>query len=81
MQIAKWKSYGAQIVVSKANVSNLEETRSLLDEANVLGPVAAIFNLAAVRMSFFFIPILVCGTCEYVNLYRNILLFDTPSPS
>lgn len=54
MQIAKWKSYGAQIVVSKANVSNLEETRSLLDEANVLGPVAAIFNLAAVRMSFFF---------------------------
>jgi len=46
--IRRWREQGIQVLVSSANVSDIQETRGLLHEAANLGPVGGIFNLAVV---------------------------------
>jgi len=43
-----WKEEGIQVIVSTANVGKLSGAKELLKEANTLGPVGGIFNLAVV---------------------------------
>lgn len=43
-----WKSYGVTIQISTADITTENGCTNLLKEANTLGPVKAIFNLAVV---------------------------------
>lgn len=43
-----WESYGANVIISKADITTDEGVKQLLNEANQLGPVSTIFNLAVV---------------------------------
>ncbi|XP_060866838.1 fatty acid synthase-like [Metopolophium dirhodum] len=43
-----WESYGANVVISTADITTEEGVKQLLNEANKLGPVSTIFNLAVV---------------------------------
>lgn len=43
-----WESYGVKIVISKADITTDDGVKQLLNEANQLGPVSTIFNLAVV---------------------------------
>lgn len=43
-----WESYGAKVILSTADITTDEGVKNLLNEANKLGPVSAIFNLAVV---------------------------------
>lgn len=52
LRIEKWKSLGVQFTVSKADISNEEQTMKLLEEADAMGSVGGIFNLAAVKLIF-----------------------------
>ncbi|XP_065221118.1 fatty acid synthase-like isoform X2 [Planococcus citri] len=47
-RIHLWREYGAKVVISTANISEQWGVKSLLEMANSLGPVAGIFNLAAI---------------------------------
>ncbi|XP_071447989.1 fatty acid synthase-like [Hetaerina americana] len=47
-RLGLWQSEGVNVIVSKANVASPEGCECLLKEAVSLGPVDAIFNLAAV---------------------------------
>lgn len=49
LRINRWKLYGVIVVVVKADISDLAQTTDLLNTAQALGSVDAIFNLAAVR--------------------------------
>ena len=46
--IQRWRDSGIEVIVSTANIGNLSETRDLLKQASILGPVGGIFNLAMV---------------------------------
>lgn len=46
--IKRLRSYGAKVVVSTADASSIEGATQLVKEANTLGPVGGIFNLAMV---------------------------------
>ncbi|CAH1398203.1 unnamed protein product [Nezara viridula] len=46
--ICRWKLLGATIVISTTNITDMKGAKSLIEEANKLGPVGGIFNLAAV---------------------------------
>lgn len=48
MRIRIWRSYGAKIIVSTDDITQEEGVRKLLQTANSLGSVSAIFNLAVV---------------------------------
>lgn len=43
-----WESYGAKVIISKADITTEDGVKQLLTEANKLGPVSTIFNLAVV---------------------------------
>lgn len=43
-----WHSYGAVIHISKADIRTTEGCTELIKEAQALGPVDSVFNLAAV---------------------------------
>jgi len=43
-----WESYGTKVVISTADITTEKGVKQLLNEANELGPVSAIFNLAVV---------------------------------
>jgi len=45
-----WESYGANVVISTADITTEEGVKQLLNEANQLGPVSTIFNLAVVSI-------------------------------
>jgi hypothetical protein len=45
-----WRSYGATVVISLADITTKSGVRALLSEANRLGQVDAIFNLAIVSV-------------------------------
>ncbi|XP_065221121.1 fatty acid synthase-like [Planococcus citri] len=47
-KIHLWRHYGAKVVISTADISKQWGVKSLLEMANSLGPVAGIFNLAAI---------------------------------
>jgi fatty acid synthase len=48
--VRTWRSYGATVVISLADISTESGVRALLSEANRLGQVDAIFNLAMVSI-------------------------------
>jgi hypothetical protein len=43
-----WRSYGVIVVISVADITTRNGVAALLSDANKLGPVDAIFNLAVV---------------------------------
>ncbi|XP_069677436.1 fatty acid synthase-like isoform X2 [Periplaneta americana] len=45
-RVKTWRSYEATVVSSRSDITTKEGVRTLLSEANRLGPVDAIFNLA-----------------------------------
>jgi hypothetical protein len=45
-----WRSYGATVVISLADITTKSGVRALLSEANRLGQVDVIFNLAVVSV-------------------------------
>jgi fatty acid synthase len=45
-----WRSYGAKVFISLADITTESGVRALLSEANRLGQVDAIFNLAVVSI-------------------------------
>lgn len=46
--LSEWRDLGVRVEVSTCNVSHLEGTQQLLRQAQKLGPVGGIFNLAMV---------------------------------
>jgi fatty acid synthase len=51
-----WRSYGAEVVISLADITTESGVTDLLSDANRLGQVEAIFNLAVVSdMLFVFV--------------------------
>lgn len=51
-KIQKWKSRGAQIIIYTDDITKAQGVRNLLEKANALGPVVAIFNLAMVNNTY-----------------------------
>lgn len=48
LRIRIWRSYGVNVQISTADVTTEQGVTDLLKQANKLGPVSAIFNLAVV---------------------------------
>uniref|UniRef100_A0A6B2E4Y7 Fatty acid synthase n=1 Tax=Phlebotomus kandelakii TaxID=1109342 RepID=A0A6B2E4Y7_9DIPT len=48
LMVRRWKDKGVNVVVDKNDVTSLKGAQQLLKDANKLGPVGGIFNLAAV---------------------------------
>lgn len=46
--VRRWQESGVKVVISTADCATLAGTKKLIGEANSLGPVGGIFNLAAV---------------------------------
>jgi len=72
MRIRLWESYGAKVVISKADITTEEGVKQLLNEANQLGPVTAIFNLAVVSKKIVYI-FWVYLTYGFAKLLRNFI--------
>jgi fatty acid synthase len=49
-RLRTWRSYGATVVISLADITTKSGVTALLSEANKLGQVDAIFNLAVVSV-------------------------------
>lgn len=49
MRLRLWRSYGAKVFISTQDVTTEEGVTNLIKEANALGPIDGIFNLAVVR--------------------------------
>ncbi len=47
-RIQLWKSYGVNVVISTDNILTENGVKNLLEKANAMGPVSAVFNLAVV---------------------------------
>jgi fatty acid synthase len=50
LRIRLWRSYSAAVAISRADITTESGVRELLSDANSLGRVDAIFNLAAVSV-------------------------------
>ena len=50
LRVRLWRSYGAEVVVSLADITTDSGVIELLSEANRMGQVDAIFNLAVVSV-------------------------------
>lgn len=48
MKVKMWQSYGINVVISTEDITKVDGIQKILQTANSLGPVSAIFNLAAV---------------------------------
>lgn len=48
-KIQKWKTRGAKIIICTDDITVKQGVRNLLEKANTLGPIVAIFNLAMVN--------------------------------
>ena len=48
LRVRLWRSYGAKVVISLADITTENGVTDLLSDANRLGQVDAIFNLAVV---------------------------------
>lgn len=48
LQIRRWKELGVKVIVSTADCTTEKGAKKLLNEANTLGPVGGIFNLAVI---------------------------------
>lgn len=49
LRVRIWRSYGVTVVISVADITTRNGVAVLLSDANKLGPVDAIFNLAVVN--------------------------------
>ena len=56
LRVRLWRSYGAEVVISVADITTESGVTDLLTDANRMGQVDAIFNLAMVSV----VPICVC---------------------
>jgi len=56
LRVRLWRSYGAKVVISLADITTESGVTDLLSDANRLGQVDAIFNLAVVSVA----PLCVC---------------------
>jgi len=56
LHVRLWRSYGAKVVISLADITTESGVTDLLTDANRMGQVDAIFNLAVVSA----VPICVC---------------------
>ena len=52
LRVRLWRSYGAKVVISLADITTESGVAELLSNANRLGQVDAIFNLAVVSDEF-----------------------------
>ena len=50
----RWKTQGANVIISKRDVRKEEDTKLMIEEALNVGPVGGVFHLAAVRNIFIF---------------------------
>ena len=50
LRVRLWRSYGAKVVISLADITTESGVTDLLSDANKLGQVEAIFNLAMVSV-------------------------------
>jgi fatty acid synthase len=50
LRVRIWRSYGATVVITLADITTRSGIRALLSDANRLGQVDAIFNLAVVSV-------------------------------
>jgi fatty acid synthase len=50
LRVRIWRSYGTRVVISLADITTESGVKALLSEANKLGQVDAIFNLAVVSV-------------------------------
>ena len=50
LRVRLWRSYGAKVVISLADITTESGVTDLLSDANRLGQVDAIFNLAVVSV-------------------------------
>lgn len=66
LRINRWKKIGANIVVVKVDISKSDHVEKLLNEANSLGSVCGIFNLAAVSATAFIFTLLI-NNCREKN--------------
>ena len=54
LRVRTWRGYGMTVVISVADITTRTGVASLLSDANKLGPVEAIFNLAVVIAEILF---------------------------
>ena len=59
LRVRLWRSYGANVVISLADITTESGVTDLLSDANRLGQVDAIFNLAVVSV----VLVCVCKSC------------------
>jgi fatty acid synthase len=59
LRVRLWRSSGAHVVISMADITTESGVTDLLSDANRLGQVDAIFNLAVVSV----VPVCVCKRC------------------
>ena len=59
LRVRLWRSYGANVVISLANITTENGVTDFLSDANRLGQVDAIFNLAVVSV----VLVCVCKSC------------------
>jgi fatty acid synthase len=55
--VRSWRSYGAKVVISLADITTESGVTDLLSDANRLGQVDAIFNLAMVSVVLLYVVI------------------------
>lgn len=55
LRVRTWRGYGTTVVISVADITTRTGVASLLSDANKLGPVDAIFNLAVVIAEVLFL--------------------------
>lgn len=53
IHILRWRESGIKVLISTGDITTLEGAQKLLNDANQLGPVGGIFNLAAVLRDAF----------------------------
>lgn len=50
MRVRIWRSYGANVIISTDDITKEDGVKNVIEAANALGPVSAIFNLAVVSI-------------------------------
>ena len=64
LRMKVWCSHGATVVISLADITTESGVRDLLSDANRLGQVDAIFNLAMVSVML----LCVCKVCDHLSM-------------
>lgn len=72
LRIRLWRSYGAEVVISTQDITTEEGVINLMKEANAMGPIDGIFNLAVVsfRLTNFCRLFLMISLIACHSIYR-----------